>query len=55
MRVKLFLILVSNIFMLGVLKILNSLRLYKVMDIIIEQLNVNTDYVESMIGGNNNE
>lgn len=55
MKVKLFLILVSNIFMLGILKLFYSLRLYKSMDVIIKQLQVNTDYVESMLGGNNNE
>ena len=55
MKIRLFFILISNIFMLGVLKIFYSLRLYKPMDIIIKQLQVNTDYVESMLGGNNNE
>ena len=52
-KVKLFFILISNIFMLNiVLPLFKILRLNYLMEIIIKQLQVNTNYIENQLGGN---
>ena len=52
-KTKLILILVSNMFMLNiVLPLFKILRLNYLMEIIIKQLQVNTNYIENQLGGN---
>lgn len=52
MKIKLYLILTSNIFMLNVAKIFNVLGLVKFTDKILNQVVVNMNYVKGVI---NNE
>ena len=52
MKTRLILILISNIFMLNiVIPLFKILRLNYLMEIIIKQLQVNTNYIENILGG----
>ena len=53
MKTRLFLILISNMFMLHlIIPLFKILRLNYLIEIIIKQLQVNTNYIENQLGGN---
>ena len=55
-KARLIIILISNIFMINiVLPLFKILRLNYLMEIIIKQLQINTNYVANQLGGNKNE
>ena len=55
-KARVIIILISNIFMLNiVLPLFKILRLNYLMEIIINQLQVNTNYIENILGENKNE
>ena len=55
-KTRLILILIANMFMLNiVIPLFKILRLNYLMEIIIKQLQVNTNYIENSLGGNKNE
>ena len=51
MKVRLILILISNRFMLFIADILKFFKCYKLIDIILNQCNININYIESELGG----
>ena len=51
MKVRLILILISNRFMLSIVHILKIFKCYKLIDIILNQCNVNINYIETELGG----
>ena len=51
MKVRLILMLISNRFMLFIVDILKIFKCYKLIDIILNQCNVNINYIESELGG----
>lgn len=55
MKTRLILILLSNRFMLFIADILKFFKCKKLVSIILSQCNVNINYIESELGGNNNE
>lgn len=56
MKVKLILILISNMFMLHlIIPLFKVLRLNELIGILVKQANTNIEYVENQLGGNNNE
>ena len=55
-KIKLYTILISNLFMINMILILfKFLRLNYLMEIIVKQLQVNIDYVENQIGVDKDE
>ena len=52
MKVRLILILISNRFMLFIADILKLLKCKKLVGIILDQCNVNINYIETELGGN---
>ena len=55
-KVKLILILISNMFMLHlIIPLFKVLRLNNLIEILIKQTNINIEFVENQLGGNNNE
>ena len=52
MKVRLILMLISNRFMLFIVDILKIFKCYKLIDIILNQCDVNLNYIETEIGGN---
>ena len=55
-KVKLILILISNMFMLHLIIPLFKLsRLNNLVEILIKQTNINIEFVENQLGGNKNE
>ena len=51
-KVKLILILIANMFMLHfIIPLFKVLRLNYLIDIIIKQIQVNTNYIENILGG----
>ena len=56
MKVKLILIIISNMFMLHfIIPLFKLLRLNNLIGILIKQLQANTNYIENQLGGNKNE
>ena len=56
MKIKLYSILISNLFMINMmLPLFKVLRLNYLMEIILKQLQVNIDYVENQIGVDKDE
>ena len=55
MKTKLILILISNMFMLHLIPLFKVLRLNELIRILVKQASTNIKFVESQIGGNNNE
>lgn len=49
MKIKLILIIISNIFMLSVAKIFAMIKLNKIADIILNQVEVNMNYVKGVM------
>ena len=55
-KARLIIILISNMFMLNiVIPLFKILRLNYLIEVIIKQLQVNTNYIENILGGNKNE
>ena len=55
-KVKLILILLSNMFMLHlIIPLFKVLRLNELIGILVKQANRNIEFVENQLGGNNNE
>ena len=55
-KVKLILILISNMFMLHfIIPLFKVLRLNNLIEILIKQTNINIEYVTNQLGGNKNE
>ena len=52
MKVRLILMLISNRFMLFIVDILKIFKCYKLIDIILNQCDVNLNYIETELGGN---
>lgn len=52
MKTRIILILISNRFMLFIADILKFLKCRKLVSIILNQCNVNINYIESELGGN---
>ena len=52
MKTRIILILIANRFMLSVVQIFKILKCYKLVDIILNQCNVNINYIETELGGN---
>ena len=52
MKTRLILILISNRFMLFIVDILKIFKCYKLIDIILNQCDVNLNYIETELGGN---
>ena len=53
-KARLILILISNMFMLYlIIPLFKVLRLNNLIGILVKQLQVNTNYIENQIGGNN--
>ena len=50
--IKVCLILISNRFMLFIVDILKIFKCYKLIDIILNQCEVNLNYIETELGGN---
>ena len=55
MKVKLILLAISNIFMLNIAHLLDLLGMKSLVKNIVDKATQNTNYIESIIGGNNNE
>ena len=55
MKIKLLLLSISNIFMLNIAHLLDLLGMKRTVKIIVNKAIQNTNYIESIIGGNNNE
>ena len=55
-KVKLILILISNMFMLHfIIPLFKVLRLNNLIGILVKQANTNIEFVTNQLGGNNNE
>ena len=55
-KVKLILILLSNMFMLHlIIPLFKVLRLNELIEILVKQANTNIEYVTNQLGGNKNE
>ena len=52
MKTRIILILIANRFMLFIADILKFFKCYKLIDIILNQCNVNINYIETELGGN---
>lgn len=55
MKIKLLLLAISNIFMLNIVHLFDLLGMKRTVKIIVDKATQNTNYIESIIGGNNNE
>ena len=55
MKTKLILLAISNIFMLNISYLLDLLGMKSLVKIIVNKATQNTNYIESIIGGNRNE
>ena len=55
MKVKLILLAFSNILMLNIAYLFDLLGMKSLVKIIVNKATQNTNYIESIIGGNNNE
>ena len=52
MKIKLILLSISNIFMLNIAHLLDLLGVKSIVKIIVDKATQNTNYIESVIGGN---
>ena len=55
LKVRIVLILIANMVMLSLADLFALLKMRKPVMIILKQANINMKYIESEIGGNNNE
>lgn len=56
MKIKLYSMLISNLFMLHfIIPLFKVLRLNNLIGILVKQLQVNTKYIENQLGGDKNE
>ena len=55
MKVKLMLLAISNIFMLNIASLFGVLGMESIVKIIVNQAIRNTNYIESIVGGEGNE